>query len=188
MTRTIQSRIFIFRIVGVVAVLGRRRHAFIVFCRIRRKKKPDIVRYPACLKMCYQLFVVPVGTVKIPWPAGGELSLFVCSRAAAAAVSAAYSASSTRSRNSLPALKCGTYFFGTKTFSPVLGFRPVRGGRKFSPKLPNPLISTRSPCDNVDDIASNIVFTASSASLGASWLWRDAKISINSDFVMDFKR
>jgi hypothetical protein len=24
--------------------------------------------------------------------------------------------------------------------------------------------------------------------LGASWLWRDAKISINSDFVMDFKR
>jgi hypothetical protein len=46
----------------------------------------------------------------------------------------------------------------------------------------------RSPWDNVDDIASNIVFTASSASFGASWLWRDAKISINSDLVMDFKR
>ena len=32
-------------------------------------------------------------------------------------------------RNSLPALKCGTYLRGTCTFSPVLGLRPTRGGR-----------------------------------------------------------
>ena len=38
-------------------------------------------------------------------------------------------AESTRSRSSLPALKCGTYFSGTCTFSPDLGLRPVRGGR-----------------------------------------------------------
>ena len=36
---------------------------------------------------------------------------------------------STRSRNSLPALKCGTNFCGTCTFSPDFGLRPVRGGR-----------------------------------------------------------
>ena len=36
---------------------------------------------------------------------------------------------STRSRNSLPALKCGTCFSGTCTRSPDLGLRPVRGGR-----------------------------------------------------------
>lgn len=33
------------------------------------------------------------------------------------------------SRSSFPALKCGTYFPGTETFSPVFGFRPMRGGR-----------------------------------------------------------
>ena len=36
---------------------------------------------------------------------------------------------STRSRSSLPALKCGTHFSGTLTRSPDFGFRPVRGGR-----------------------------------------------------------
>ena len=36
---------------------------------------------------------------------------------------------STRSRSSLPALKCGTCFSGTCTLSPDLGLRPVRGGR-----------------------------------------------------------
>ncbi len=35
----------------------------------------------------------------------------------------------TRSRNSLPGLKCGTCFPGKATASPVLGLRPVRGGR-----------------------------------------------------------
>jgi len=36
---------------------------------------------------------------------------------------------STRALNSFPALKCGTFFSGTLTFSPVLGFLPMRGGR-----------------------------------------------------------
>ena len=40
-----------------------------------------------------------------------------------------YFLKSTRSRNSLPALKCGTYFAGTCTLSPDFGLRPVRGGR-----------------------------------------------------------
>src|SRR5258708_481097 len=42
---------------------------------------------------------------------------------------------STRSRNSLPGLKCGTNFSGTSTFSPDLGLRPTRDGRRLSPKL-----------------------------------------------------
>ncbi len=36
---------------------------------------------------------------------------------------------STRSRSSLPRMKCGTHFSGTGTFSPVFGLRPVRAGR-----------------------------------------------------------
>ena len=36
---------------------------------------------------------------------------------------------STRSRSSLPALKCGTNFPGTETLLPDFGFLPVRGGR-----------------------------------------------------------
>lgn len=35
----------------------------------------------------------------------------------------------TRSRISLPGLKCGTYLAINDTESPVLGFLPVRGGR-----------------------------------------------------------
>jgi len=35
----------------------------------------------------------------------------------------------TRSRNSLPGLKCGTYLPGSATDSPVFGLRPMRGGR-----------------------------------------------------------
>src|SRR5690606_19742893 len=35
---------------------------------------------------------------------------------------------STRSRSSLPALKCGTCLAGTLTFSPDFGLRPTRGG------------------------------------------------------------
>src|SRR6185369_1443179 len=48
---------------------------------------------------------------------------------ALAACPAGTSVPSTRSRNSLPALKCGTYFSGTCTFSPDFGLRPTRGGR-----------------------------------------------------------
>ena len=36
----------------------------------------------------------------------------------------------TRSLNSLPGLKCGTYFPGRETESPVLGLRPALGGLK----------------------------------------------------------
>ena len=43
--------------------------------------------------------------------------------------SSSFNRASTRSRNSLPALKCGTYFSGTCTFSPDFGLRPTRGGR-----------------------------------------------------------
>jgi hypothetical protein len=35
---------------------------------------------------------------------------------------------STRSRNCLPGLKCGTRFSGTITLSPDFGLRPMRGG------------------------------------------------------------
>ena len=35
----------------------------------------------------------------------------------------------TRSRNSLPGLKCGTYLPGKATEPPVFGLRPERGGR-----------------------------------------------------------
>jgi hypothetical protein len=38
-----------FRILGGVAVFGRRRQATVVFYRILHKKKPDILRYPARL-------------------------------------------------------------------------------------------------------------------------------------------
>lgn len=51
---------------------------------------------------------------------------------------------STRTRNCLPALKCGTNFPGTWTLSPDLGFLPMRGCRRLSSKLPNPRISMRS--------------------------------------------
>ena len=40
------------------------------------------------------------------------------------------SSSLTRSRRSLPGLKCGTYLPASATVSPVLGLRPWRGGRK----------------------------------------------------------
>ena len=51
----------------------------------------------------------------------------------------------TRSRRSLPGLKCGTYLPAKPTDSPVFGLRPIRGARKCSEKLPNPRISMRSP-------------------------------------------
>src|SRR5260221_4100744 len=40
----------------------------------------------------------------------------------------------TRSRNSLPGLKCGTCLPSSATESPVLGLRPIRAGRKCSEK------------------------------------------------------
>ena len=49
------------------------------------------------------------------------------------------------SRKSLPVLKKGTFFGGTETFSPVLGFLPSLEARWRIRKLPNPRISTLSP-------------------------------------------
>ena len=46
--------------------------------------------------------------------------------------------------SSLPGLKYGTFFGGTSTLSPVLGFRPLRGSRRRR-KLPNPRSSIFSP-------------------------------------------
>src|SRR3954470_18281505 len=42
----------------------------------------------------------------------------------------------------------------------------------------------RLPDASVCDMASSIVFTASSASLGASWLWRALNSSMSCDLVM----
>src|ERR1700730_11920425 len=49
------------------------------------------------------------------------------------------------SLSSFPGLKYGTFFGGTSTLSPVLGFRPFRGSRLRRRKLPNPRSSIFSP-------------------------------------------
>src|SRR5690606_2052819 len=67
---------------------------------------------------------------------------------------------STRSRSSLPALKCGTCLPGTITCSPDLGLRPMRGERSDNEKLPNPRISMRWPEASAWVIASSMVLTA----------------------------
>jgi hypothetical protein len=59
----------------------------------------------------------------------------------------------------LPALKCGTFFSGTSTFSPVLRWPVIEA------KPPNPRISIRCPFARVFAIASNRVFTANSTIL-----------------------
>jgi hypothetical protein len=74
----------------------------------------------------------------------------------------------TRSRISLPGRKWGTYLAGTITALPVLGFRPLRGGRWFRLKLPNPRISALPPLTSACDIPSIIMLTASSMSLRVS--------------------
>ena len=90
----------------------------------------------------------------------------------------------TRSRRSLPGLKCGTYLPDSATASPVLGFRPMRGGRKCKEKLPNPLISIRSPFARESLIRSRRCFTASSTSFeGRCFCLREIP-SISSDFVI----
>lgn len=62
----------------------------------------------------------------------------------------------TRSRSSSPALKCGTHFSGTGTFSPGFGFLPTRGGLQWIMKLPNPRISISRLLTKREVIASNI--------------------------------
>lgn len=63
----------------------------------------------------------------------------------------------TRSRNSFPALKCGTYLAGIITVAPDFGLRPLRGGRWFRLKLPNPRISALPPLASVRAISSRMV-------------------------------
>src|SRR5580658_6592867 len=90
----------------------------------------------------------------------------------------------TRSRRSLPGLKCGTYLPASATASPVFGLRPWRGGRKCSEKLPKPRISMRSPCDRASLMISRICFSASSTSLAGRCFCLAVMTSISSDLVM----
>src|SRR5215472_18738850 len=90
----------------------------------------------------------------------------------------------TRSRRSLPGLKCGTCLPESATASPVLGLRPWRGGRKCSEKLPKPRISMRSPCESASLMISRICFSASSTSLAGRCFCLAVMISMSSDFVM----
>ncbi len=91
---------------------------------------------------------------------------------------------STRSRNSLPALKCGTYLAGIMTIAPDFGLRPLRGGWWFRLKLPNPRISTLPPLTSACDIPSTIVLTVSSMSLRVSWGRLKESCSMSSDRVI----
>src|SRR4029077_689941 len=90
----------------------------------------------------------------------------------------------TRSRRSLPGLKCGTCFPESATPSPVLGVRLSRGGGKCSEKLPKPRISMRSPCDSASLMISRICFSASSTSLAGRCFCLAVIISMSSDLVM----
>src|SRR5215468_6402642 len=90
----------------------------------------------------------------------------------------------TRSRRSLPGLKCGTCLPESATASPVFGLRPWRGGLKCSEKLPKPRISMRSPCDSASLMISRICFNASSTSFAGRCFCLAVMISMSSDFVM----
>lgn len=90
----------------------------------------------------------------------------------------------TRSRRSFPGLKCGTYLPDNETASPVFGLRPIRGGRKCKEKLPNPLISMRSPLASASLIRSRRCLTASSTSLDGRCFCLREIASISSDFVI----
>jgi hypothetical protein len=46
---------------------------------------------------------------------------------------------------SFDTLNLATFFAGTRTASPVIGFRPMRALRVWTEKVPNPRSSTRSP-------------------------------------------
>src|ERR1700683_3250396 len=90
----------------------------------------------------------------------------------------------TRSRRSLPGLKCGTCLPASATASPVFGLRPCRGGRKCSEKLPNPRISIRSPVASASLMISSSCLTASSTSLAGKCFCLAEMISMSSDFVI----
>ena len=65
---------------------------------------------------------------------------------------------------SLPHLKCGTFFSGTRTESPVFGFLPTLAGLRFTAKDPNPLISILFPATIEDTMNSRIARTQMSQS------------------------
>src|SRR6186713_1115949 len=90
----------------------------------------------------------------------------------------------TRSRRSLPGLKCGTYLPDSATASPVLGLRPCRGGRKCSENEPKPRISMRSPADRASLMISRICLSASSTSLAGRCFCFAVMISMSSDLVI----
>src|SRR4029078_9364325 len=58
------------------------------------------------------------------WPAST-----LATKGQACAVARLSTIAFTRSRNSLPGLKCGTCLPGSATAEPVFGLRPMRGGR-----------------------------------------------------------
>ena len=91
---------------------------------------------------------------------------------------------STRSRNSLPALKWGMLFAGTRTSSPVFGLRAARGALRFRLKLPKPRISTRSPMANAAPSASKTTLMACAQSAAESWGWWAASRTVSSERVM----
>src|SRR5688500_13537893 len=90
----------------------------------------------------------------------------------------------TRSRRSLPGLKCGTYLPDSATASPVLGLRPCLDGRKCSENEPKPRISMRSPADRASLMISRLCLSASSTSLAGRCFCFAVMISMSSDFVM----
>ena len=91
---------------------------------------------------------------------------------------------STASRRALPGLKWGTRFSGMATLSPERGFLPMRGGRRFTEKLPKPRISTLCPRTKASLKASRIVLTAYSASRCVNWPNRAANCSTRSLLVI----
>src|SRR4029077_3676177 len=85
--------------------------------------------------------------------------------------------------SSFPGLKYGTFFGGTSTLSPVLGFRPFRGSRLRRRKLPNPRSSIFSPRCNASMMLLNTVSTMTSECFLVRSDTRDTS-STSSAFVM----
>src|SRR5690606_22639481 len=89
-----------------------------------------------------------------------------------------------RSRISLPALNCGTYFSPTSTCSPVRGLRPTRAGRFLTEKAPKPRNSTRSPRAMASPISSRIALTMFSMSRWNRCGFSAASFSTSSDLII----
>ena len=88
-------------------------------------------------------------------------------------------------RNSLLGLKRGMYLPEILTDSPVRGFLPIRGGWKCRLKLPNPLISIRSPEDKLSLNMFIKLLTAISTSLGARYRWFLDRTLTRTDLVIE---